>query len=237
MKRDARVFVLLVAFGLVVSVPERSRAAAVEVVLSPSLRATVTRIDQVEKVAEQQFRDHRTYDDFSRSARAVSANAVLGQVGWANERLVPSVAEYGVESLVRALMVESFAKAGITDPALRLRVTVDRIGVRNHPVAPLRGNNNYVTGTFEELDASGAVKRSVEVVSNLVASPTSDHGYRGADFAFDDSDASRRVGPSLAYFVTKGLRRLYPDHDFPKVVTVLFGDRDTSDRPTLVRVP
>lgn len=231
---------ILVAFGavaLAASLATTAHAAQVEVVFSPGLRATIPRIDQVEQVAEQQFREHRAYDDFSRSSRSVTAGAVLANVGWANERLVPSAAGYGVESLVRALVADGLAKGGITDPAPKLRVTIDRIGVRNHAVAPLRGNNNYVNGTFEELDAAGAVVRSVDVISNLVASPTSDRSYKGADYAFDDTDPSRRVGPSLAYFVTKGLKRLYPDKSFPKVVTVLFGDRDTSDRPTLVRVP
>lgn len=226
---------VLVAFSL--SLPAAIRAADVEVVVSPALRANLARIDQVEQVAEQQFREHRAYDDFSRSARAVTASAVLAKVGWANERLVPSAGQYGVETLVRALVTDSLATAGVSDPDVKLRVTIDRIGVRNHAVAPLRGNNNYVNGTFEQLDASGTVLRSVDVVSNLVASPTSDRSYRGPDYAFDDTDPSRRVGPSLAYFVTKGLKRLYPDKTFPKVVTVLFGDRDTSDRPTLVRVP
>ncbi len=234
MNRNARSLLSFVVLAL--ALPSAARGVEVEVAFSPSLRANLARIDEVEQVAEQQFRAHRAYDDFSRSNRVVSASAVLANVGWANERLVQSAAGYGVESLVRALVIDGLAKAGVADVP-RIRVTVDRIGVRNHPVAPLRGNNNYVNGTFELLDASGAVLRSVDVVSNLVASPTSDRSYRGPDYAFDDMDPSRRVGPSLAYFVTKGLKRLYPDKTFPKVVTVLFGDRDTSDRPTLVRVP
>lgn len=235
MKAGARALAVFTAVSL--SFPAAARAAEIEVALSPALQANVARIDQVEQVAEQQFRQHRAYDDFSRSTRAVTASAVLANVSWANERLIPTAAQYGVERLVRALVSDGLAKAGITEAGLRLRVTIDRIGVRNHAVAPLRGNNNYVNGTFEELDVSGAVLRSVEVVSNLVASPTSDRSYQGDDYAFDDTDPSRRVGPSLAYFVTKGLKRLYPDKTFPRVVTVLFGDRDTSDRPTLVRVP
>lgn len=235
MNRNARA--LLSSAVLALTIPGAASALEVEVAFSPSLRANLARIDEVEQVAEQQFREHRAYDDFSRSSRAASASAVLAKVGWANERLVPDQAQYGVETLVRALVNDGLAKGGVADAATRIRVTVDRIGVRNHPVAPLRGNNNYVNGTFELLDPTGAVVRSADVVSNLVASPTSDRSYQGADYAFDDTDPSRRVGPSLAYFVTKGLRRLFPDKAFPKVVTVLFGDRDTSDRPTLVRVP
>lgn len=229
------------SIGLVIGLwtPRGASAdAQVEVALSPFLRDTLSRIDQVERRDEEEFRRHRTYDDSDRSSdRARFADSVLNRVEWANERLVPEAEQYGVENLVSALIHDGLGKAGLAGYDKRIRVTIERIGVRNHPVAPLRGASEFVTGRFEEIDpGSGEVARSVDVVSNLVVSPTADRSYHGPDLAFDDSDPTRRVGPSLAYFVSKGLEKLFPDHAFPKVVTVLFGDRDGATRPRLVRV-
>lgn len=210
----------------------------VDVELSPFLREAAPRIDQVERRSEEEFRKHRAYEDVDRrSERAQFADSVLNRVEWANERLVPDAAEYGVEKLVQALVRDALAKAGLESYSKRIRVTVDQVGVRNHPVAPLRGASEHVSGRFEEIDpASGQTLRAAEVVSNLVVSPTADRSYHGPDLAFDDTDPTRRVGPALAYFVTKGLEKLFPDRTFPKVVTVLFADRENETRPRLVRV-
>ncbi len=230
----------LLTVGLGLAAPVVASAAQVDVVLGPSLAGTVSRIDQVERRNEQEFREHRAYEGLDkRSERAVSADSVLSQVEWANEALIPDAGQYGLESLIRALVTESLARAGMQSYDKTLRVTLNELGVTNHSVAPLRSASNFATGRVEEIDpATGKSLRAVDVVSNLVVNSTADRSYAGRDFAFDDTDPSRRVGPSVAYFVTSGLRQLFPDQTFPKVVTVLFGDRDPDDfpRPRLVRV-
>jgi hypothetical protein len=216
-----------------------ARAAQVEVVLSPALGDAVQRIDQVERRDEATFRAHRAYDEFGTSARSVSSDSVFSRVEWANEVLIPDLGQYGVENLVKALVNESLRRAGITGYDKTIRITLDELGVTNHAVARLRSGSNFASGKIEEVDPStGAVLRSSDVVANTVVSPTADRSYKGPNYAFDDTDPNRRVGPTIAYFVSKGLGRLFPDRDFPTVVTPLFGDQASTDlpRPRLVRV-
>jgi hypothetical protein len=195
----------------------------VQVSLSPALQKQISRIDRVEQIREVRFRKYQHYDRFPVRSPRRFANSRYRDVAWANELLIPDAAAYSVENLLAALVRESLNRTN-TDPGdAIIRIRLDKLRVKNHSVAVTRGISNFAKGEISLVDAAtGEVLRSLEVRANLVTNPTVDLGYKGPDFAFEDTDPDRRVGPVLAYFVKKGLEGLYPGTEFPRPVAVIF---------------
>lgn len=195
----------------------------VQVSLSPALQKKIARIDRIEQTREVRFRKNRHYDrNAARSARRF-ASSRYRDVAWANELLIPDAAAYGVENMLAALVRESLSRVDTGAENVIVRIRLDKLRVKSHPVTNLRGNINYAEGEISLVDrASGEVIRSLDLRANLVTDQTVDLGYQGPDFAFEDSDPGHRVGPVLAYFVKKGLEGLYPGTEFPRPIAVIF---------------
>lgn len=213
----------IAALALVtVSLPARAEGN-VEITLSPWLQAIEARIDAVEQLREKRFRKNQHYDRNPTMSSRKFASQHYRDVAWANEELVPELAAYGVKNLLSALVNESLIRAGVDRSGVVIRVHLDALRVSNHPLARLNGAATYARGSISLVDvASGQVIRSADVTANLVVDPTADLGYKGPDFAFEDTDPAHRVGPALAYFVMKGLEKLYEGNSFPRPVTLVF---------------
>lgn len=204
------------------SLPARADAD-VEVTLSSRLEAMEARIDAIEQIREKRFRKYQHYDrNAARSPRRF-ANARYRDVAWANELLVPEVAAYGVRTLLSALVNESLNRAGADRSGMNIRVHLEKLHISDHPLARLHGSHSYASGSISLVDqASGQVVRSIEFTATPAVYPSIDLGYKGPDFAFEDTDPTRRIGPTLAYFVMKGLGELYEDVEFPRPIAVTF---------------
>ncbi len=202
---------------------ETEAGVAVQVSFSPALQKQIARIDNVERIREARFRKHRHYDRSQASSPRRFAASRYRDVAWANELLIPDAAAYGVENLLAALVRESLKRADADPGGAIIRIRLDKLRVRNHAVSVASGSNNFAAGEISLVDpATGEVLRSLDLGANLVTRPTVDLGYRGPDFAFEDTDPDRRVGPVLAYFVKKGLEGLYPGTAFPRPVALIY---------------
>ena len=195
---------------------------AVEVSLSEKLQKRVARIDAIEQRREEDFRRHGTDDrNVVRSSRRFIRSELPG-VQWAGELLIADAADYGVENLLVALVKENMRRAGKDGFDDTIRVTLNRLGVANHSLSVLRSASDYAVGTFEIVDsASGAVKQTAEVRTSLGIGFEVNPHYDGPDFAFADTDPSRRVGPVLTDFVQEGLEELFPGEAFAGPVVVI----------------
>lgn len=196
----------------------------VEVSFSDGLQKYISRIDRVESKREALFREYRddTIVGRARSERRF-ATTYYRDVRWASEQLIADAEDYGVEAVVSALVREGLKRAGIPDGNSLVRVHIKRMKISNHSVARLSGVSSYVTGTFALVDSStGQTIRGADISANLVVSPTVDNSYQGDDWAYPDVDSENRVGPALAYFVMKGLEKLYPESKFPKPISISY---------------
>jgi hypothetical protein len=214
---------LMMTAGLASAQPETEAAIEVQVSLSATLQKQISRIDRNERIREARFRKHRHYDSSAATSPRRFARARYRDVAWANELLISDAADYGVENLLAALVRESLSRADTDPGGAIIRIRLDKLQVKNHSVAVTGGSTNFAAGEILLVDpASGEVLRSLDLRAVLVTYPTVDLGYQGPDFAFEDSDPDRRVGPVLAYFVKKGLEGLYPGTEFPRPVAVMF---------------
>ncbi len=197
---------------------------AVEVSFADGLQKYVSNIDGIEKKREALFREYRTDTIVSRiRSERRFANTYFNNVRWASEQLVADAEDYGVETVVSALVRMGMERAGLGAGNNLIRVHIKRIKVANHSIARLSGPITYATGTFTLVDAAtGQTVRSADVSANLVVNPTVDRNYQGEDWAYPDVDSDNRVGPVLAYFVSKGLGKLYPESEFPKPVSITY---------------
>ena len=204
------------------SLPARADAD-VEVTLSSGLQGMVARIDAIEQILEKRFRENSHYDLIAASSTRRFASSHYHDVAWANELLVPEATTYGVRNMLAALVEESLSRAGVDTAGTIVRVRLDMLKVSGHPLARLGGASSYARGAISLVDAaSGQIVRSADITANLVIYPTADLGYQGPDFAFEITDATHRVGPALAYFVMKGLGKLYEGKKFPRPVALSY---------------
>lgn len=213
----------VVAAGIAVGVAGVSQAeVAVEVSLSKSLQKRVDRIDAIEQRREEQFRQFGTDDrNVVRSSRRF-VNSELPGVQWAGELLIADVDDYGVENLLIALVKENMRRAGRGDFDGTIRIALNRLGVANHSLSVMRSASTYAVGRFEIVESeTGAVKQTAEVRKALGIGFEVNPHYDGPDFAFADTDPSRRVGPVLADFVQEGLEELFPGEEFAGPVVVI----------------
>ncbi len=200
-------------------------AADVEVVLSDHIQDMTASINRIEQKREKSFRKHR--DDnrtFAVTDSRRMAKARWNNVDWASEQLIDDVSSYTLKNLTVALVNESLERAGVADQVGRVRVQIDTLRVSNHSLARLSGINNHTEGKIELWDKSGRQIASVDVNSNMVPLFTSSRSYDGPNFAFADIHEKTRIGPTLSYFIYKGLDKAMAGKEFPRPITVLYND-------------
>lgn len=198
-------------------------AAEVDVTLSPNLQEVVDSVNSTEQNREELFRRNR--DDQLNPLRTERrlARSRFVDTRWAGEELIDNVNDFTVQNLLKALVNSNLEFAGLGDTTDRFRVELDRLKIKNYSVARVKGVSDYAVGRISRIDGNtGNVIESADITANLVIDFTSDYNYDGPDLAFADTDPDRRVGPTLAYFVKRGMEKLYPDTKFRGPVVVTF---------------
>lgn len=196
-------------------------AVDVDIKFSQNLAKVMPKVNSIERQREDQFRRYRQTKrtSFNNSRRLASAH--WPAVQWANEVLVPDFDDFSVEALTRGFVSASLARAGV-DGVERVVIELDRLHVKNYSITTLRGPSNYAIGSITAYDAAGNVIGTADVTANLVVDFLTAPRYEGNDFAFPDTSQHLRVGPTLAYFVYKGLGRIFPDREFARTVMITF---------------
>lgn len=183
----------------------------IEVEFASALERRMASINATEQRLEAEFRDRRHDRDIGREAgtQRFAAERTAG-TEWAGERLIEAASDFTLDNLVRALVAYSVNRAA---PEFRGRVEVriDRLQVTDSPVAYLSSPQSFAVGTITVTSADGTVLADQRIRVNLVVDPTVDPSYDGPELAFGESDPVRRVGPTLAQFIERGLEMAWPD--------------------------
>lgn len=182
----------------------------IEIIFSDRLTRSLPAIDRIERVREERFRASRT--DNSADRRSVFRHVAARSPAtlWAGERLIPDLADYSIESLLRALVAANLEHA-MPDFEGTLTLEINRLKIAGHSLALLRGSNSYVIGKIALRGPDGEVLFEDRVSASLVVRPNLALDHQGPEFAFAETDESDRAGPTLSYFVEKALERAWPD--------------------------
>jgi len=219
------VFSIAALFSVTVFYPASAGATdvTVEVAYAPYVAGLIPALDTIERQRETSFRKYRDDLGFNRlQTRRRLAKSLIDHVKWANESLIKDAASYGVTPLIKAMVRENLEKSGLGDKGGTVHVQIDRLRVANHSIARISGHSSYITGSMRYTDASGRDVATGEFSANLVVDYTVDYSYNGPDYAFADTDISRRVGPTVAYFIKKGMGKLFPGNKFAGPILVTF---------------
>lgn len=182
----------------------------VEVRFHQALEDRMTLINSQEQRLESRFRENRHYAGSHRSAGTQRfAKTRTINTEWAGERLLGGVADFTLENLIKAMVAYNMNRAV---PEFRGKIEVDlvRLKLSNPPTAFLNSFQSYANGRFKVTSSSGDVIFDDDIRANLVIDLTVNRSYTGPDLAFVETDPSKRVGPTLAYFVKLGLERAWP---------------------------
>lgn len=150
--------------------------------------------------------------DDAASSRSIQrfARAETAGVRWAGETLIPDLESYSVENLVRAMTRANLARA-LPEFRGHIRYKIERLKIDDHSVAAISGANSFVRGKIIVHDAKGKKVGEKRIRSNLVIRETVRRNYTGPKFAFAETDASDRVGPTLAFFVERAMEAVWPE--------------------------
>lgn len=183
---------------------------SVEVTFSKSLERRMASINALEQRLEERFRQSRHYARSPRDAGSQRyAESRTSGTQWAGERLVGDVSDFTLDNLVKAMVAYNVDRAA-PDFSGRIEIEIDALKLTNPSIAYLESFQSYAEGRVKVTDADGNVLFDKEVRTNLVINSTVDASYDGPELAFAETDPSRRVGPTLAYFVERALERVWP---------------------------
>lgn len=197
---------------------------SVDVAFSDSLGQRMGAINNLEQQLEERFRENRHYAKSPREAGSQRFAATLtAGTEWAGERLIGEISEFSLDNLVKALVAYNVNRAA-PEFGGRIEITIDALKLSNASIAFLESFQSYAAGRVKVIAADGDVLLDREIRANLVTNPTVDRAYKGPALAFAETDPSRRVGPTLAYFVEQALERVWPD------------DADAIVGPVIVRI-
>jgi len=112
----------------------------------------------------------------------------------------------------------------LPDFAGSIEIHTARLQLSNPSIAFLESFQSYAVGRLKVVDSGGSVVFDDKVRANLVVDTTVDSSHDGPELAFAETDPSRRVGPTLAYFVKRALQQAWP------------GRQDAFVGPIIVRV-
>jgi len=184
----------------------------VEVTFSSDLQDRMDSINSREQILEKRFRTRR--HDATGPLEAGSqrfARTRTAGTEWGGERLIDEASDFTLENLVKALVAYNVNRA-VPDFSGRIEIEIDGLRLTNPPIASLESVQSFAEGRVKVSDADGQVVFDETVRANLVVDSTVDTSYDGPDLAFAETDPSKRVGPTLAYFVERALQRVWPEH-------------------------
>jgi hypothetical protein len=179
-------------------------------------------LNRIEKNQEKDIRKYRQVGSIN-IRETYKRRSRMKNVHWANEAFVPNIEDYGFVRFVSAMADESLSRAGLKTNGKTYKFEIVKLKVKNHSLAALRGVSTYAKGRVIEIeDKTGRELRSVEVLSNVNVGYSVSWNYKGPDFAFNENDEHSRFGPVMVSFIRKGLKKLHPNTDFPKPVSIQY---------------
>ncbi len=195
------------------AMPSANADVNVTLSFSESLEKSMPQINRVEKNREKVFR--RFYTEGTRSS--IPRNALLNRsrfsgTEWGNERLIPSLEDYTVPALLKAMFKKGVLEA---DPDFdgEIIVHVDKMRVNGFSVLKLRGVNNYMSGTVKLVGRDGKLIKEETVSTQITRSFSASRHYTGRDYAYRIEAKDTRIGPIAVEFSEKALTKLYPEYD------------------------
>jgi hypothetical protein len=215
--------VLGIAFaGLLFSAVAGSAGAVeVDIKFSERLAKLMPKINRIERGREEHFRRTRQTQKTTLVNPRRYARIRWPAIDWANEVLVPDFDDFSVETLTRGLVAASLERAGVNGVE-RVEVKLDRLYVKDHSLATISGRSSLARGSISAYDAAGKLIGTADLTAILVRDFLTASIYEGPDFAFPETSGRLRVGPTLAYFVYKGLGEIFPDREFAKTIMLVF---------------
>ena len=183
----------------------------VEVEFSEGLERRMTAINNTEQRYEKRFRENRHDAKSPRGAgtQRFARNRTAG-TEWAGERLIGKISDFTLENLLKALVAYNVNRA-VPDFAGHIEIRIDRLKLSNPSIAFLDSFQSYAKGRVKVTASDGTVLFDEKVNANMVVDPTVDTEYNGSEMAFVETDPSKRVGPTLAYFVERALKKAWPE--------------------------
>ncbi len=183
----------------------------VEVSFSSDFQDRMASINSNEQILEERFRANR-HNATGPLAAGSQRFARIRTAGteWAGERLIADASDFTLENLVKALVAYNVNRA-VPGFAGRIEIEIDGLRLTNPSIASLESFQSFAEGRVKVTDADGTVLFDEDVRTNLVIDSTVDTSYDGPDLAFAETDPSKRVGPTLAYFVERALERVWPE--------------------------
>lgn len=205
----------------------------VHVTFSDEIESRMDSINSVEQRFEQRFRQHR-YDAQSRRLAGTQRFASINTEGteWAGERLIGEVSEFTLENLVKAMVAYN---VNLVVPDFRgdIEVRVNLLKLSNATTAYLDSSHSYALGRFKVTTSDGNIVFDDKVSANLLIDQTVNPSFDGPELAFVETDPSKRVGPTLAYFVRQALRQAWPEHKDAFAGPVIIRVSQSNERLTL----
>lgn len=183
----------------------------VEVSFSSDLQERMASINTHEQNLEERFRENRHgASSFREAGTQRFAEIRTGGTQWGGERLIGEVSDFTLDNFVKALVAYNVNRA-VPDFGGRIEISIDSLKLTNPAIAFLESFQSYAEGHVKVTDADGSVLFDKNVRTNLVIDSTVDTSYEGPELAFAETDPSRRVGPTLAYFIERALERVWPE--------------------------
>ncbi|RMF74868.1 MAG: hypothetical protein D6740_01700 [Alphaproteobacteria bacterium] len=186
------------------------RYVRVVVIFSHGLAEHVEAIDRSERRMERKLRSWGSYAGLA-SIHNRGRLAGSGRLArWAGKRLIPDLDRYSLKNLIAAMTRYEIARAF---PQFRgyVRFVIEEMKIARHPVAYLRGSASYIRGSVEVVDYGGhTLGRFSGVSTRQGLEYTVDPTYDGPGLLFPEEDLATRVGPTLALFVTRVMKRIWP---------------------------
>ena len=210
-----RIILVAVMAGLIIFTRSASAGITINISYSENLKRAIPAIDRSEIQSEITFRKYRTYVYPPKVSKLADYD-----INWANEMLIPEISEFSTSNLLTAIVRKNMEFAGLNDLAGSISIKINRLKICDHSVAILRGSNTFVMGSINYLDSGGRVRSQPVTVSSLIIKKIFSKSFQGSDLAYFETDEYRRIGPALAYFVYKALKKTFPEKEFVKPLTI-----------------
>jgi len=198
---------------LLLSVASKASSITVDVQFSDRIAGDMVIINRIEQKREKYFRKHRgerRSRGFPKLARARYANAEF-----AGERLVPDLADFTFETIVRRTVQHSLAEMAPDDMPARISVDLESMRISNYSLARYKSHASIMVGIVSSFDEAGKKTGAVKLTWEMIPRYSPSRAYSGREYAFLLESAHVRIAPLTMGFLEKALEHLYPGKDAP----------------------
>ncbi len=190
-----------------------SGSSATEVIIEfgPEMQPHMERLNRFEKQREIRIRGKRP-DSFYRSPSRWYGRST------AEERLIPDLNDYSIETLVQRMVDHNLKSIGQQDTERTLVVRIEDFYVDGYNLSVFDGPHELMRGRLMLLDADGTEIFNKQVMSYGIPKERGGSLYYGDGHPYPEAWFSRRFGPMLATFLHKGMSATFPDAEVPRAV-------------------